>query len=254
MLHNAKKLEGMNIVAIDGKVGKVEDLYFDEEKWVIRHLEADTGGWLTGRRVLLSPISVIGIDWRDDVLRVNLAQEQIQNSPGLDTHKPISRQHEADIYRHYGYPAYWSGPYLWGYTIFPTLMEKAPMEDPARRETRERMEEQGRDPHLRACKEVTGYHIHARDDTLGHVEDFLFDEKDWSVRLLVIDTRNWWPGKHVLIPPQRVERISWEHKEVFINATRVELESSPEYDSKMSPLTGEYGLYRFSDRTPDNKN
>lgn len=250
MLHSVKKLTGMRIAAADGEIGSIEDVYFDDEKWVIRHLVADTGKWLTGRKVLLSPISVSGIDWEDKIIRMNLSREQIRSSPGLTTHKTVSRQHETDIYNHYGYPYYWSGPYAWGYAMLPTLLEKEPLEDPARQQLRKQMEERGEDSHLRSCKEVKGYHIHASDDTLGHVEDFLFDEKDWAIKLLGIDTRNWWPGKHVLIPPQRVERVSWDENEVYIGVTRHELENSPEFDEAVASFDAEGShLYQQSDKS-----
>lgn len=243
MLHSAKKLDGMKVVAVNGEVGRVIDFYFDDEKWVIRHLVVDAGGWLTGRKVLLSPISVSGADWPDGRLRVNLSREQIENSPGIDTHKPVSRQHESDLYEHYGYPDYWSGPYLWGYAVLPTLLENRPMEDPERRARRERMERQGNEIHLRSFREVVGYHMHARDDTLGHLEDLLYDERDWSIRLTVVDPRNWWPGKHVLLSPEHIESVSWEDKEVFVKLTRAQIDSSPEYDSNMATLASSSGLF-----------
>ena len=60
------------------------------------------------------------------------------------------------------------------------------------------------DPHLRSIEAVTGYHIHASDGEIGHVEDFLIEDADWSIRYLVVDTKNWWPGKKVLISPRSV--------------------------------------------------
>lgn len=247
MLHSAKKLESMKIAALDGDIGSVDDVYFDDEKWVIRHLVVDTGKWLTGRKVLISPISVTRIDWRQAVLHLSLTREQVRSSPGSETHKPVSRQHEADLYNHYGYPYYWTGPYAWGYAVLPALLEDVPLEDPGRQQTRLEMELEGTDSHLRSCEEVKGYRIHARDDTLGHVEDFMFDEKDWSIQLLAVDTRNWWPGKHVMIPPQRVESISWENNEVFVGVTREELENSPEYDATITTVAnGRPGLYQHS--------
>lgn len=237
MLHGAKKLEGMKIAALDGDIGSVDDVYFDDEKWVIRHLVVDTGKWLTGRKVLISPISVSGINWHDAVLRLSLTKEQIRSSPGTETHKPVSRQHEADLYNHYGYPYYWAGPYAWGYAVLPALLEDVPLEDPARQQTRLEMETKGADSHLRSCEEVIGYRIHARNASLGHVEDFLFDEEDWAIRLLAVDTRNWWPGKHVVISPPHVERISWELSEVFVDITKGELENGPEYDATRMPFS-----------------
>lgn len=139
------------------------------------------------------------------------------------------------MYQHFGYPYYWSGPYLWGYTVLPAVFAQQPLEDPERQRVGERLENRGNDIHLRSLDEVTGYHIHATDDTLGHVEDFLFDDEDWSIRLMVVDTRNWWFGKDVLLSPQRINRISWDDKEVYVNASKQEIESSPEYDESSPP-------------------
>ena len=57
------------------------------------------------------------------------------------------------------------------------------------------------DPHLRSTAAVTGYHIHASDRLIGHVENLLIDDVTWGIRYLIIDTKNWWPGKHVLMSP-----------------------------------------------------
>jgi uncharacterized protein YrrD len=250
MLHSAKKLDGMKIIAIDGDAGHVEDVYFDDEKWVIRHLQVDTGGWLTGRKVLVSPIAVSTTDWDDKSIHINLTKQQIEDGPGIETHKPVSRQHEEDIYRHFGYPYYWTGPYLWGYTVLPALVSENPLEDPQRQEIGAAMDNEGNEIHLRSCSEVIGYDIHATDKTIGHVDDFLFDDEDWSIRLMVVDTRNWWPGKHVLVPPQRVLRVSWEEKEVFVNVSRDDVENSPEYDESSPPSSDQFDLYRRTGGPP----
>ena len=62
------------------------------------------------------------------------------------------------------------------------------------------------DPHLRSSRAVTGYHIQATDGDLGHVEDFIVDDHSWTIRYMVLDTTNWWPGKKVLVAPDWIER------------------------------------------------
>lgn len=237
MLHSVKALDGFPIAAVDGELGRVKDIYFDDATWTIRFLEVDTGGWLTGRRVLISPISIAAINWSHKAVDVKLTRQQVHDSPGIDSAKPVSRQHETALYNYYGYPYYWSGPYIWGYTVFPVLVEQTPFEDPESQAIRAQLEgdTSEEDPHLRSKDEVIGYDIEATDETVGHVDDFLFDEKDWSIPLMVIDTRNWWPGKHVLISPKRIERVSWEEKTVVVNVTREQIEHSPEYDAHHPP-------------------
>src|SRR5690606_18732998 len=84
MLRSLRELEGYALGATDGEIGKVVDFLFDDERWAIRYLVADTGGWLSGRRVLLSPMSLAGADWSTRCLRVMLSRERIQNSPSID--------------------------------------------------------------------------------------------------------------------------------------------------------------------------
>ena len=85
------------------------------------------------------------------------------------------------------------------------------------------------DLHLRSSKDVTGRAIQARDGEIGHVSDFVVDDEDWAIRYLVVDTRNWWPGKKVLISTQWIERISWAESKVCINLTRDAVRGAPEY-------------------------
>src|SRR5271154_1097351 len=119
MLTNASFLKGLTIHATDGELGTVDQFYFDDESWAIRYLTVETGGWLGGRSVLISPISVLRTDWPPKQLDVALTKKQVENSPGIDTHQPVSRQHEAEFSAYYGYNAYWGGPFLWGPAYYP---------------------------------------------------------------------------------------------------------------------------------------
>lgn len=251
MLHSVKALHGFTVIATDGDIGTIQDVYFDDARWTIRYLVVDTGGWLRGRKVLVSPISFSEPDWDQEVIQVNLSREQVEQSPGVDTEKPISRQQEEEFYRHYDYPLYWVGPLLWGFGAFPPMGGMFGRERDETRSTSAGGAESATvhvDSHLRSSSDVLGYHIRATDDAVGHVEDFLFDEKDWSVQYMIVETRNWLPGKHVLISPQRIESVSWPDRHVFVNVTRLAIERSPEYDAANPPPREERSdLYRRSD-------
>jgi uncharacterized protein YrrD len=254
MLHSLKTLDGFTISATDGQLGNVRDIYFDDQQWVIRYFEVDTG-WLAGRNVLISPISVLGIDWKRKTINVDLTQQQVNNSPGIDMARPVSRQHETALSSYYGYPLYWAGPYAWGYTALPTMLEPLPFEEGSgQRQLRlePEVDSSDDDPHLRTKDEIVGYDIQATDDTVGHVDDFLFDDQDWAILLMVVDTRNWWPGKHVLLSPRLVIDMSWEEKAVLVNISRSEIESSAEYDENYPPerSTVEDVYHRFSSQAP----
>jgi uncharacterized protein YrrD len=255
MLNSVSKLQGFTAAAIDGEAGTIKDIYFDGERWTVRYFIVETGGWFTGRKVLVSPFAVLGADWANRGLRLNLTREQIRNGPDIDTDKPVSRQHESEFHAYYGYPYYWEGPLVWGYTPYPAKVADSAAEyaqSTGNERTKEAREQS--DPHLRSSKEVIGYDIRATDDSVGHVDDFLIDDKDWSIQLMVVDTRNWWPGKKVLIAPARIDYVSWENQQIIVNVTRAEVENSPEYDPENLASTGSpAGIYRAGNRPTGNR-
>ncbi len=121
MLRSIKQLYGDKLGASDGEIGHVKDFYFDDENWAVRYVVADTGSWLPGRLVLISPHAFGNLDQAGNILRVNLTRKQIEGSPSIESHKPVSRQYEEEYYRYYGWPYYWQGDALWGMGGFPIL-------------------------------------------------------------------------------------------------------------------------------------
>lgn len=229
------KIKGFAIAASDGDIGTVKDLLFDDASWQIRWLVVETGGWLSGRKVLL-PVSTLGhanADRRE--FSVKLTKQQVKDSPDIDTERPVSRQMEASTYGHYGWYPYWGyGLYMGGYgyggVMSAPLVGSSPNMRPEEEEALAAQRNQN-DPHLRSIAEVEGYHIRASDGEIGHVDDVLVEEADWSIHYLVVDTKNWWPGKKVLISPYSVQGVSWNDRTVDIKSDRQTVKSSPEYDA-----------------------
>jgi hypothetical protein len=225
MIRSVSKLEGYSLQASDGDIGHVRDFYFDDRSWAMRYLVIETGSWLTGRRVLISPKVISGVDWGARQISVSLTCDQIEHSPDVDTAKPVSRQQESALSQYYGY--------TWFYGLDPTgmapimpLMESAP---PAGAEAKA----DEYDPHLRSANEVRGYHIQAQDGDIGHIEDFLSDDDGWKVGRLIVATSNWWPGKTVMIAPRWIMSIDWNNRTVALNLTREQIQQSPEFNSLM---------------------
>jgi hypothetical protein len=241
MLRQISEIKNLQLGADDGEIGRVKDFYFDDENWTIRYLVADTGKWLPGRLVLVSPASLGPVDTTHNVLKVNLKRRQIEGAPSVDRDKPVSRQHEVDYARYYGWPMYWYGPALWGPAPYPVYERTA---GPATSDPMAQPEQSG-DPHLRSANEVIGYHLQAQDDELGHAEDLIIDDQDWAVRYLVVDTRNWLPGKRVLMAPQWIREISWERSRVVVGLTTDAIRNAPEFED-VNAITREYEerLYR----------
>jgi hypothetical protein len=237
MLMNTASVKGLVIRATDGDLGTVDQIYFDDETWTVRYLTVETGGWLGGRQVLISPMSILRADWQAGRVDVVLTKKQVEDSPSIDTHKPVSRQYEASYLGYYGYPDYWDGPFMWGPTLYPegvTVPISAPPDSMA-----ERIRKQSPDSHLRCTEAVTGYHIDAADGEIGHVCGFILDDQAWTLRYVEVATENWWPGKKVLISPAWVERVSWETSKVYVSLTREAIRKGPAYDEAV-PIGREY--------------
>jgi len=241
MLYKAKSLKGYKLESRDGEIGKTDEFYFDDRHWTIRYLVADTGNWLTGRQVLISPYALVAVMSDAQHIAIDLSKKQIEDSPSLTTDKPVSRQFEEVYYGYYGWPIYWGGPNMWG--AYPTIMRGLGIGSDSNKD------DKAWDPHLRSTRDVNGHHIQAEDGEIGHVDDFIIDDETWAIRYLVIDTRNWWPGKKVLISPKWIERVSWNESKVFVNLTRETIKLSPEYTEE-ARLTRAYEdeLHRHYDR------
>lgn len=229
-------LRRFTIGAADGDIGTVEDLYFDDRSWTVRHIVVKTGGWLSGRSVLLSPPLIEDVDGPGRVLLTHLTRDQVKRSPDIDTSRPVSRQHEVDLYQFYGFPFYWTGPYRWGPVEEPSSLHPGAYRP--RTAFGIGVEEQHADPDVRSVREVEGYAISATDGELGHVEDFFVDEASWAIRYLLVDTRRWWPGKRILLSPEWIMRVSWGNRAVIVDVTRDQVKNSPEYDPRHAPDRG----------------
>jgi hypothetical protein len=239
LLQTTRELRRYTLLAVDGEIGSVEAFYFDDMTWAVRYLVVNTGSWLMGRRVLISPVAVGEVREDDRTLCIELTRKQIEGSPPVSADREVSRQYEIEYYKYYNWPPYWEPGSLSG---FPPSQTTAKHSD----SPTGRGEETGsQQMHLRSTKEVRGYAIAARDGAIGHVQDFVIDNKYWVIRYLEIDTRNWWPGKHVLVNPGWIERVTWPDRTVSVDVTRDVIKSAPEFDpSKLISRDYEVQLFK----------
>jgi len=228
MLANSSHLRGFVIQATDGELGTVEHFYFDDESWAIRYLVVEAGGWLGGRKVLISPISILNADWQAKRIDVALTKKQVEHSPNIDTQRPVSRQHESEYMGYYGYPYYWGGPNMWGPEYYPSDLAVPSMaSEQARADS---FGGKSEDSHLRSTEAVRGYHIEAADGEIGHVDGFVIDDRAWAIRYIEVATRNWWHGQKVLVSPSWIQQVSWTESKVYVGLTREAIQNGPPYN------------------------
>ena len=230
MLQSVEELYGKKLVATDGLIGHVKDFYFDDKHWAIRYLVVDTGAWLPGRMVLLSPHAFNSRKQPERLLFANLTRKQIEDSPSIELHKPVSRQYEEEYYQYYGWPSYWQGDAMWGMSALPVFeMPVKPhagepgvtSDGPARRAA----------AHLRSTKAVYGYQIQARDGNAGQVHDFMMNTVNWAISELVVKIGHWLSGREVQIATSAVKKISYEESTMYVSLSKQEVERIPSQES-----------------------
>jgi sporulation protein YlmC with PRC-barrel domain len=224
MLQNIKKLYGNKLNASDGDIGTLENFYFDDQSWNIRYLVVETGIWLIERQVLISPYSIHRLDQEDQVLIVDLTRKQIEDSPPIERHRPVSRQFEAEYYTYYGWPYYWTGDTLLGVGGNPlqALNTSAVLQVNKEEHLRD-------DTHLRSALEVAGYEIEAIDGTVGRITDLVVDDEDWAIKELIVETGHWYAGKEIRIPVDQITSVSYFDSRVHVSLTKEDIEQTGEH-------------------------
>jgi sporulation protein YlmC with PRC-barrel domain len=230
MLQSIKLLYGNKLGASDGDIGHVKDFYFNDHTWAVRYVVADTGNWLPGRQVLLSPHAFGSIYPAGKAMLVHLTRKQIEDSPAIETHKPVSHQYEEEYHRYFGWPYYWEGDGLWGGMRGFPVLDVPPKFSPAGPPAATGPKAERADAHLRSTQAVNGYHIQASDGIIvGHVCDFMMDAKSWAIRQLVVRIGHRFTGKEVQLAMSQVEQISYQESTVFVKLTKDAVEKSPEH-------------------------
>ena len=235
MLRRLEEILGYELAAPDGIVGTLHDVFLDDETWTVRYVAVDTGLWL-GRSVLLSPISFESPDWQGRRIPLTVTRAEIERSPDLLGRARFTREEEREFAAYYGYPHYWNGTHSWGWADQPSALASAPPPGyvpPSALDPNAAAVDADADAlttSIFSSRDIRGYHIHALDGEIGHVDDFVIDEATWSVRYLQIDTSNWIGGKTVLLATRWVQRIDPADGKLHVEVTKERIENSPQFD------------------------
>lgn len=227
MLRSLTEPEGYRLTAMDGDIGHCHDFLFDDVLWTVRYMVVDTGRWLPGRKILISPAFLERPDWEARRFPVRLTRQQIEDSPPLDTDAPVSRRYERTYHDFFATPYYWMGNGLWGNYPYPGTIVPPNLEPVAPTEP----EEQPDATHVRSVREVTGYKVSAKNgDDAGRIVDFVVDDLSWALRFAVVDRSRLPFSKKVLIATEWIEEVSWVYREVRVDVTAEQIEGAPEFD------------------------
>jgi len=212
--------------AIDGDFGSVQDFYFDVAEWTIRYLVVDTGGWLPGRQVVISPSAVTECNWEGRAFSLDLTKKQIENSPSVDTHQPVTRRHEHELAEHFRWPTWWGG------TGAALMAVWASLTDP------DAAEADKAEADLDSTRAMAGYHVLAGEETIGRIEDLVVDDATWRIRYLVVDTRECLRGHSVLLSSRWITALDWRESHIHVTPTAEQIRCAPVFDPAQ-PITRE---------------
>lgn len=223
MLRSIYELFGYLVKANDGDIGSLHDILLDEKQNTVRYFVVDKGNWLPGRKVLLSPTGTEHPDWANRQITVSQTKEEIEDSPSIDEEAPVSRKKEVELFRYFQWDPYWTYTgYEYGIPAGENL--KATQTEHVSHENEDT--EVG----LRSIRELEGYTVHAADEKLGGVKDFIVDDETWDIRYLVADTSFWPFSRQVLLSTDWIETIRWENQTMTLDLTSSSIESAPEFN------------------------
>jgi hypothetical protein len=216
--------KGYTIEAPDGNAGSVCDILFQDNDWKLRWFVINTGSWLFGNRLLLRPAALGPADIRQHAFAVTLTKAEVEASADENSDMPVFQQMEQSIDIWDNNTSIWDvgqyGGFGYGASGGTTYDRSGSGQNNAG---------PSGDPHLRSMTQVTGYAIHALDGDIGHVEDFLVNDETWQIEAVVIDTKNWGAGKHVLVPAPEIKAVDWDGKYIRIDQTRYAIKCGPSW-------------------------
>ena len=234
MLLSLKELAGFSIQAQDGEIGKVNDFYFDDHEWVVRHLIDKTGFGLLGKQTLITPDVIEMIDLDERRLTISLIREQVENSPSRSEEKPLARDMAKKVADDNLFRRQVSGDQSGDETSFAVALSAQPKIIPFKREMRQDLVPDG--PNLHSSNDVMGYQISTNNGQLGHIVDMMIDDETWAIQYLVVGSKKELDDKRILISPEHVDWISWKQKSVSVSLDKEKIQECPNFNLAMPIL------------------
>jgi hypothetical protein len=206
------------ISALDGEVGSVKDIYFDETSWKIQYLVIKLGSFFSEKVVLVPPSVVAPFEGHS--LNIELTKNELKECLHADDLIPETLQE-----RYVGKSLFnmmsmsGNNPYGGPVMVYPF--------------TSQLREIGGYDPHLRSCKVHSKYTLEACSSTIGTVEDFLVDDSLWALRFVIINLSKECEREKKMIDLQSIEVINDEAEAMTIGLTIEEITKKTTFDASL---------------------
>jgi uncharacterized protein YrrD len=193
MLRREEELYGFALQGPDGTIGRIQDFYFDEQRWQVRYLLVKTADWPIQRQVFVAPIVLESCFWDKRSYSALLTREQVENSPIIQLGTPLSCTKFTKLDQYYGWTA--CAP------TKTTMLDLKPHY-----------------PLLHSTRELLGYTVVVSGTEIGPVEDILIEDRDWTIRYLTVTTGEWSRGQRRLVRREWIESVSRSERKVYAQA------------------------------------
>jgi hypothetical protein len=191
-MFDCQQLIGLPVSAVNGLVGRLTDLCFDDERWVVRYLVVATA--FTDQATMVA----LGTD--------DLADDQTKRTAGRLT----SSVHAAGL----SLP---SSPLVSGLERAVFGLRGHHQDEP--QET----------SHLQRCEEVRGYEVFAEDGYVGTVEGFLISDTSWTIEYVVVQASQRLVSHRIVVPTSWIKNVVREESRLSLGMSCGTVLSGPEF-------------------------
>lgn len=225
-MHLLSDLSGFAIEAKDGSVGKVIDFYFNDRRWVIRHIVVEIGSGSGSQKILLSPAAIKYLNHEEKGIVVDLTVDAVSNASCIDTSFSMPR-YEIDYLSYYGYAFYWGNTSVTEEhaqsSLDPQSVAAQTHDIFVAIDSVRRMHG---DRHLRSFQKSVNYQVQATDGEIGRLKTILIDEDTWAIQYCVASTDNSWPDQQAFLTPQVIRDINWGSGNIYVDLTLQEVKEA----------------------------
>ncbi|MGD8412600.1 MAG: PRC-barrel domain-containing protein [Candidatus Latescibacterota bacterium] len=215
MMMRAKEILGTTVRSADGEIGKVKDILFDSEEWVVRYVVVDTWDWLPERKLIIPPAVLKSPATRLRSFDVPMDKREISRGATLRDGDVLTRRVEASVFEQFKLAPYWAVRVPGGGAM---IADQVASHD-----------DEGADAQtpLKSFRETAGFEILAGDGPIGRMVDFFVDDQSWSVAEVAVDTTDWLRDGSAVLKSRWFTGVDTRRRKMTLNKTSEEVENDP---------------------------
>lgn len=238
MFASLTELRSYRIRGTDAELGKINDLCFRQNDWVVRYVVV--GMEELARESLLLTTYLGRLDRGSHTLTADILLEQVANTDPLDRSMPLEERDERRLHEQYGWPAIW-----WQEEHDIEPIGGLWSEEPRASENAD--EQEFESPRVMFAGDLLeAYAVEGEGGEIGRLLDVIVEDETWSIPYLVVGS----PGaERTLVATDYVQTIDLGTRNIYLSLPVGAVANSPILSS-VGPITPELeqSLREYYDR------